>query len=57
MKNKKNFRIKRSVKMDEIAAKNSLLQKALQRIIGGRTNTVAGLYNRLAGIIEENQPV
>ena len=56
MKNK-NFRIKRTKKMDEIAGKNPLLQKMLQKIIGGRTNLAAGLYNRLAGIIEENQPV
>ncbi len=52
MKNKKSFRIKRSVKMNEIASKNPLLQKTLQKIIGGRTNNVAGLYGRLAGIQE-----
>lgn len=49
---KKSFRIKRTQKMDEIAGKNSLLQKTLQKIIGGRTNNIAGLYNRLAGIEE-----
>ncbi len=54
MKNK-NFRIKRTKKMDELATKNPLLQKTLQKIVGGRTNNVAGLYNRLAGIIEESQ--
>lgn len=52
MKNKKNFRIKRSVKMDELAAKNQLIQKTLQKIIGGRTNNISGIYNRLAGIQE-----
>lgn len=49
---KKTFRIKRTKKLDEVASKNLLLQKTLQKIVGGRTNNVAGIYNRLAGIQE-----
>lgn len=53
MNNKKSFRIKRSAKMDELVNQNQLLQKALQKIVGGQTNKIKGIYGRLAGIIAE----
>lgn len=53
MKNKKNFRIKRSSKADELVNKSQLLQKALQKIVGGRTQATATVsYGRLAGYME-----
>lgn len=52
MKNKKNFRIRRSAKMEELANGNQLLQKALQKIVGGNTNSAKGKYGRLAGYME-----
>ena len=55
MKNK-NFRIKRTKKMDEIAGKNPLLQKTLQKIVGGRTGEPIGpIYGRLIGYMEPTQ--
>lgn len=58
MKNKKNFRIKRTVKMDELANKNQLIQQTLQKIVGGRTASEpkGPLYGRLIGYMEPNQP-
>lgn len=55
MKNKKTFRIKRSAKMDELVNQSQLVQKALQKIVGGRTNQATGSYNRYVGLIEEAQ--
>jgi hypothetical protein len=52
MKNKKNFRIKRSSKMDELVTKNQLLQKTLKKITGGVTSQAA-VYGRLAGYHQE----
>lgn len=52
---KKNFRIKRTKKMDEIAGKNPLLQKTLQKIVGGRAAEEpkgGPLYGRLIGYME-----
>lgn len=55
MKNK-NFRIKRTKKMDEIAGKNPLLQKTLQKIVGGRTGEPnSPIYGRLIGYMEPTQ--
>lgn len=50
----KNFRIKRTKKMDEIASKNPLLQKTLQKIVGGRTagEPKEPIYGRLIGYME-----
>jgi hypothetical protein len=53
MKNKKNFRIKRSSKIDELVTKNQLLQKTLKKITGGVANQVNGAYGRLAGYHQE----
>lgn len=53
MKNKKNFRIKRSSKMDELVNQSQLLQKTLKKIVGGRTQaTATDTYGRLAGYME-----
>lgn len=54
MKNKKNFRIKRTSKMDELVNQSQLLQKTLQKIVGGRTQATATTvtYGRLAGYME-----
>jgi hypothetical protein len=49
MKNKKSFRIKRSVKFEELASKNLLLQNKLKKIIGGAEPPKSPLYGRLAG--------
>ncbi len=52
---KSTFRIKRTKKMDEIASKNPLLQKTLQKIVGGRTSEPKSsdpLYGRLIGYME-----
>ncbi len=54
MKNKKNFRISRSVKADELVGRSQLLQKALQKIVGGRTQQAStATYGRLAGYHQE----
>jgi len=55
MKNKKSFRIKRSAKMDSLINKNPLLQKTLQKIVGGRTVGEGPLYGRLIGYMEPTQ--
>jgi len=50
---KNNFRIKRSAKMDELVNQSQLLQKTLQKIVGGRSNKArSALYGRLAGLEE-----
>lgn len=54
MNNKKNFRIRKSTKVDELVNKSQSLQKALQRIVGGRTTATGTvvMYNRLEGYME-----
>jgi hypothetical protein len=52
MNNKKNFRIKRTSKMNELVNQNPLLQKTLQKIVGGRTKQATAAYGRLAGYME-----
>lgn len=54
MKNKKSFRIKRTTKMDELVNQSQLLQKTLQKIVGGRTQATGTTvtYGRLAGYME-----
>lgn len=56
MKNK-SFRIKRTVKMDELVNKNQLIQKTLQRIVGGRSagEPKEPIYGRLIGYMEPTQ--
>lgn len=51
MKNKKNFRIRRSAKLEELATGNPVLKKALQKIVGGNTNSATGTYSRVMGLI------
>jgi len=56
MSNKNNFRIKRSARMDELIGKNPLLQKTLQKIVGGRSNQAGtAIYGRVVGLIENQQ--
>lgn len=53
MKNKKTFRINRSVKAEELVNRSQLLQKTLQKIVGGRTQQAGSVtYGRLAGYME-----
>ena len=53
MKKNKNFRISRSVKADELVNRSQLLQKTLQKIVGGRTQQAGTVtYGRLAGYME-----
>jgi hypothetical protein len=55
MKNKKSFRIKKSAKLDSLVNQSSLLQKTLQKIVGGRTNQAKGVaYGRVVGLYEQN---
>jgi hypothetical protein len=53
MNNKKNFRIKKSTKLDNLVNQNPLLQKTLQKIVGGRTKQENAAYGRLAGYMQE----
>jgi hypothetical protein len=52
MKDKKNFRIKRTAKFEEVVAKNQLLQNALKKLVGGGEPIKGPVYSRLAGYYE-----
>jgi hypothetical protein len=52
MKNKKNFRIKRSAKFEEVIAKSQLFQKSVEKIVGGETAYGRVVYSRYIGLIE-----